>query len=238
MIEIIPAIMPESFRDLEEKMSLVDGLTSVVQVDLMDGILTGKKSWPYFKEFGLDRDLVEVEHEIKGFPFWEDIDFEADLMLMDPQKTWKKWLEFGAKRLVFHIESEVDMGDFISQVKESVPQKESFLYPEIGLAINTDTPNEKIYPLISQVDFVQFMGISKIGYQGQPFDRRVVPKIKEFRERFPDFVISIDGGVSLKTAPDLIEAGANRLIVGSGIYKGDVEGNILDFKNLADEYEM
>src|SRR3989338_570743 len=71
------------------------------------------------------------------------------------------------------------------------------------------------------IDFAQFMGIEKIGFQGQLFDERVLGKIADLRERFPKVIISVDGGVNMKNAPRLIKAGANRLVSGSTIFESD-----------------
>ena len=65
------------------------------------------------------------------------------------------------------------------------------------------------------------MGIDHIGFQHQAFDEKVLSKIKEVKVKYPDLAISIDGGVSLKTAPKLIEAGADRLVIGSAIFNSD-----------------
>ena len=107
--------------------------------------------------------------------------------------------------------------------------------------MNIETSNEEVYELLSEVDnegapaidFVQFMGIENIGYQGEPFDERVFEKIRELRERFPDTIISVDGGVSLENADKLIEAGANRLVSGSAIFEsGDIAGTVEVFQNM------
>lgn len=77
------------------------------------------------------------------------------------------------------------------------------------------------------------MGIATIGRQGEPFDERVIEKIKSIRAKYPDMVISIDGGVSFDTAPELIEAGATRLVAGSAIFENpNPHGAIQELKSL------
>ena len=77
------------------------------------------------------------------------------------------------------------------------------------------------------------MGIEKIGFQGEPFDERVLDQIKALRKQFPEVTISVDGAVDFDTAPELIEAGANRLVAGSAIFNGpDISGAINEFQNL------
>jgi len=80
------------------------------------------------------------------------------------------------------------------------------------------------------------MGIAEIGHQGEPFDERVIEKIVDFRERFPGVIISVDGGVDVDTAPELAEAGARRLVSGSGIFEaGDVGQAIEDLRTVTDD---
>lgn len=217
MIEIIPAIMPKSFSDLSEKMSLVSGFVPMVQIDVMDGVFVPSKSWPYVKN--PDPDFEYIQKEQKEFPYWQELDFEVDLMVNNAEVLAGSWIGAGAKRLIFHIESLVNSKSAIEQIKKSLPVKDSFLYTEIGIAINPDTPNEKLEPVLSQVDFVQFMGIQKIGFQGQPFDDRVLEKIIRLRTELPNVTISVDGSVNMETAPSLMDAGVNRLVIGSAIFE-------------------
>jgi ribulose-phosphate 3-epimerase len=72
-----------------------------------------------------------------------------------------------------------------------------------------------------KIQFIQLMGIDNVGFQHQAFDEKVLGKIKEVRIKFPGLPISIDGGVSLETAPELIAAGADRLVVGSAIFNAE-----------------
>jgi ribulose-phosphate 3-epimerase len=102
---------------------------------------------------------------------------------------------------------------------------------EIGVALDIQTPNEEVFEILdmidadgdSIIDFVQFMGIDNVGFQGQEFDDRVLEKISDLRDMYPNIQISVDGGVSFDNAADLISAGATRLISGSAIFEtGDI----------------
>lgn len=205
-IEIIPAIMPESFNDLNEKHSLVKDFVNTVQIDVMDGEFVPSKDWPY------------IGGELENINF----DFGVDLMVSNPEEVIESWVGAGAKRVIIHIESTENIEEAFLKIPSDI---------EVGIALNTTTPNEQIYPLIEKIDFVQFMGIEKIGYQGQEFDERVIEKIKDLRSKYSRVIISVDGAVSLETAPRLIEAGANRLAVGSAIFKSDnIEETIKQLK--------
>ena len=231
MKEIIPAIIPEDFYDLQGKMSLVAGLAPLVQIDVLDGKFTPEASWPYNVEE--DKNFLDIVRGEKGFPYWEKIDFEVDLMVEDPFTFWEDWFNAGAKRIIFHIESKTNWETIIAEFKKHSVEKDLPFYTELGFAINIDTPLEKLLPVIAQADFIQCMGIARIGFQGEPFDERVIEKIKEIKKHYPEMIVSVDGGVSLENAQALIEAGATRLVSGSAIFEdSDISSIIGEFRNL------
>ncbi len=224
MIEIIPAIMPDSFEDLSRKASRVRGLAPLAQIDIMDGIFVKSKSWPY-TEGGVrsNAHFQALSTQEEGMPFWEELDYEIDLMISEPEDHLDEWIPLGASRLIFHIESIKDFEEFWEHDiwKEGARDIGGHKVVEVGLALNPETPLEAILQYIPRIDFVQCMGIAKIGYQGQPFDERVLAHINTLRTQYPNLPISVDGGVSLETAPLLRAAGATRLVSGSAIFGSD-----------------
>ncbi len=220
-IEIIPAVMPRSLNDLGEHVSRVSGSAPWVQIDVMDGVFVRGKTWPY-----ISFDAKAFEFEFEGLPNWEEIDYEFDLMIKNPEKEIDRFVMIGASRVILHVEST----ELISEAIALAKGKDL----EVGLALNIDTLNEVLEKFITDIDFVQFMGIATIGLQGEPFDVRVIEKISSFRKKFPDVIISVDGGVSLSNAKALVDAGANRLVSGSAIFKNDdTHGAIGEFYNIA-----
>ncbi len=216
MIEIIPAIIPRDFDDLQEKLKRVRGISDVVQIDICDGKFVPSRSWPYGKH---DVHFENMLSEEEGLPLWDDFDFEFDLMVANPEEETDNFVKIGGRRITVHVESVSDLGKFVDNFRQSYgDSKVSPVAPELGLAINPDTPNSVIEPFIERIDFVQFMAIKRIGYQGEPFDERVLEKIASLRAKAPDAIISVDGGVNFETAPRLIAAGANRLVSGSTIF--------------------
>jgi ribulose-phosphate 3-epimerase len=217
MIDVIPAILSQNYEDLKNKIALVRGIVPVVQIDLCDGIFVQNKTWPFSTGGANDFNFQKILNEEEGMPFWEDIDFELDLMVADAVENFDIYTKLSPKRIVFHLEAVGNLEEF----KHFLEGMDVYIRDAIqmGLAINTATPVEQIFPLINHVDFVQCMGIEKIGFQGQDFDERVLSQIKSLKEKFPDLIISVDGGVSLKTAPALVGAGATRLVAGNAILK-------------------
>jgi len=172
-----------------------------------------------------------ILNEEEGLPFWDSVDFEFDLMVINAHEQFEFFTRLGAKRIVFHLEAELDHPKF----KEFLEGLDMYTREniDIGLAINTTTDIEKLKPFISLIDFVQCMGIEHIGKQDEPFDERVIPQVKELRKLYPELIISIDGSVNEHTAPLLVEAGASRLIIGSVIVHSlDVRETIKEFENI------
>ena len=213
--------MPSSYDDLVEKAGRVRGLVPLAQVDIMDGIFVPSKSWPYTSG-GIhgDEHFVALSRQEEGMPYWDELDYEIDLMIAEPEKHIDEWLPLGASRLIFHIEAIEDHEVFWSNdiFKEGARDVGGDKVVEVGLAINPDTPLETIEPHVGKVDFVQCMGIAKIGYQGEPFDERVFEHINKLRVKYPNLPISVDGGVNKDTAKLLKQAGATRLAVGSVVF--------------------
>lgn len=220
MIEIIPAIMPRNHNDLVATMGIFVNVVPLVQLDIMDGKFVPNRTWPYPRDMFFDAIITEEE----GMPHWEDLDFEVDLMIEDPEAWIVKWVSAGARRIIVHVES---MRDFES-IRSAVPS-----LIELGLAINTTTPVSAILPHLDRVEFVQCMGIARIGFQGEDFDERVLEHIRAIRALRPEMPISVDGAVNFETAKRLVEAGATRLVSGSAILESrDVKGAISTLKDL------
>ncbi len=218
--------MPKKWGDIEWSVEQVAGTVKIVQIDIMDGKFVKNISWP----FGADdkESFDKIVNEESGMPSWETIDYELDLMIADPASEFENLMKLSPKRVVLHVESLADPKNFFETIDPYFKD-----HIEFGIALNTTTPIEKIVPVIEHVHFVQCMGIEKIGYQGQPFDERVLIQIADLRKAYPELTISVDGGVNMETAPLLLDAGADRLVIGSAIFKsGDIREAILEFKSL------
>lgn len=233
-IKLLPAIIPESYDDLCYKMSLVKDIVKLVQIDVCDGKFVSSKRWPYVGD--QDNHFEKIILEEEGFPFWESMDFEADLMVKNPEEVVEKWIKAGAKAIVLHIESSDNILKLIKDLRIKYGfNKDSVFGIEIGIAISPNTSSEKLDIFLEKektgeylVDFVQFMGIDRIGYQGERFDDKVYNKISDFRKKYLDMTISIDGGVDFYNKDDLVESGVNKLISGSAIYESDNIAEAID----------
>ncbi len=229
MAEVIPAVLVENFEELREHLAQVVSLVSVVQIDVCDGVFVSTITWPMHRD---DEDSIQsILNEEAGLPYWDSLDFEFDLMVQNAHEQFEFFCRLGAKRIIFHIEAETNQEKF----KEFMEGLDMYTREniQIGIAINTTTPIENLKKFISNIDFVQCMGIETIGQQGEPFDPRVLEQITSLRTLYPELIISVDGSVNEVTAPLLVKAGANRLVVGSLLmHSYDVRETIRELESL------
>jgi ribulose-phosphate 3-epimerase len=239
MAEIIPAILPRNHEDLKNKIALVRGLVPLAQVDICDGVFVKSITWPFlgrgdsgpFLENNFYQHFERILNEEEGMPFWEDIEFELDLMVANAVENFDIYTKLGPKRIVFHIGAVGDLEEFQHFLEGIDTYIRDVI--QIGVAISPDKSMEQIFPLVNSIDFVQVMGISREGVQGSDFDERCLEHIKTLKEKFPDVIVSVDGSVNFETAPRLINAGADRLVIGSAIFNtDDIIDTIERFKNL------
>jgi len=217
MVEIIPAILAASFEELEDKLSVLSGHSRAVQIDICDGGFVPSTTWP-FEDDG-DANFQEIVDQEKGMPFWEDFDFEFDLMVKSADTKIADFISAGASRIVIHLDSVND--EQAEQIlKEYGATNDDLLSFDImvGLAISATTDMKRVEKFVSQASFVQCMGIQKVGFQGQDFDEGVIERVRTLRTKFSELVISVDGGVHEEVVTSLARAGANRLVVGSEIW--------------------
>ncbi len=214
MIPIVPAIIPKSAAEILELLPKLSFVPEI-HIDVVDGRFVPHTSWPYLPQGSPN----EVRAETDKFTL------EVDLMVEEPLLAADAWLAAGADMLVFHTEhiSPEALKRFSDSTKIS-----------IGIAIINDTPIKVLETYLEAVDYVQLMGIAKVGAQGQPFDERVISRIVELKKRYPTLTISVDGSVNQKTVSRLAAAGVDRLICGSAIIGAtDPQAAYLELKALA-----
>lgn len=225
-VEIIPAIMPDDYNELVSSINLVARKVDWVQIDVMDGKYTDSVSWPYGEH---EEHFLNILKEDEGLPHWQDLNFEVDLMVSNPYEEVDKWIRAGAARVVLHWKS-LQGGDFKKLIEDL-----KGLNIEVGIALLPSENFSVIEDVLDKIDFVQFMGIEKVGFQDQEFAEVVLENISEFHKKYPDKIISVDGAVDLDTAESLVGVGVTRLVSGSFIFDGVPADNILDLKNLVNK---
>lgn len=209
MVQIIPAILDKTSEDfgkhieqLKHSLSFQDGW---VHIDFADNEFVQNET------VGID---IVAQNPI-------NLNKEAHLMVAHPLQWIEKLKEAGFKRVILHFESKDDILDCINKIKE--------LGMEVGIALNIDTPIEKLEQFKDKINLVLLMAIVP-GFQGQSFLPEVIDKIKEtshLRSKGNySFRIGVDGAVKDINIKDIVEAGVDFVTVGSFLLKGDLDENL------------
>jgi ribulose-phosphate 3-epimerase len=208
---IVPALLTDNMAELIGMMDLCAGFTDFVQVDLMDGVFVPSKS------------VGPAD-----FEGWQpSTRFETHLMVNDPLQWLEPLHRAGTERIIYHFEIEQDHPEVISRIKG--------LNIEAGIAVNPSTPIDALESILDKVEMVLFMSVNP-GFYGAPFIPEVLDKIKAFKEKCPQMLVGIDGGIKLDNARSAREAGAAQICVGSAILKSaDPKGAYQEFVSLLDE---
>lgn len=230
MIEIIPAILPQTYKDIESHVELVHELAPTIQIDFCDGKYVESKTWWFNGRDIEKKDTILKEEE--GLPFWDSTNYEFDLMVSDPLSQIDTFIALGPSKIIFHKKSVSveDLQHFFETLPEVTRQIISF-----GIALQLDDDPLEIAPLMPYLKRIQCMGIEHIGVQGNPFSDKAVDMVKKLHELYGASVrISVDGGVNESNIPALVAAGARRLVVGSAIFQSvDPHGTIEMLQALA-----
>jgi ribulose-phosphate 3-epimerase len=155
-----------------------------------------------------------------------DLPFEAHLMISEPDRYLDDYLKAGCNSIIFHIEAVPQPQALLERVKSGGAVA--------GLAINPETPVERLEPVLNQLDFVLVMSVEP-GFGGQKFMPKVLNKVRWLKSRLPaGKFISIDGGIDQATIAEAAAAGAEIYAVGSGVFAGNDYGrNIKDLTATA-----
>lgn len=208
MVEIIPAVIPQNLNIVMERFEKVRGLARRVQMDVVDGHYAPPTTWPFNK--GQMDELLKMVRGEERFPLINEFEFQVDMLVLHPAEYIPDFLSIGFKSFVIHIDSTDHMQVCVETIKNAGC--------EVGLGIKPSGDMQTLLQFLPQVDFVQFMGNDKVGYNQVELDEKVLPKIATFHKMHPSVPIQIDIGVNFDTASKLIAAGCTRLISGSAIF--------------------
>ena len=213
MIEIIPALLSKNFAELQEALGRVVGAARVVQVDVVDGIFAPNKTWPYGDEARFEKICMGDE----GLPLWDEFDFQFDLMLEHPEAEVLKFIDAGAASVIIHAKS-AGAKEALELVAQKNAEAGDDLQTSVGLALLPTAQPADLEAFAGLYDFVQVMGIDRVGFQGQAFDEKASTLVKEIHGTYPDLILQVDGSVNAGDIGALVQAGANRFVVGSAIF--------------------
>ncbi len=204
---IVPAIYPEVFEEIVDKLYVLSGVSKLAQIVICDGSYGLRVSWsPLGKEILPD-----------------SFNYEFDLILTD----WKTYLprayQLGVKRVVIHID------EFTEEDYEELFRAIHYYEIVLGITVSNDISIDVLVNALKKIEsseyfdgiskvFVQVSGVKNLSEKEHPFDERAVARIRILKKMFPALTVQVSGRISPETAWLVKDAGADRMVVGSYIF--------------------
>jgi len=201
---LAPSILSADFAKLGEALSMLEASgAEVVHVDVMDG--------RFVPNITLGMPVVAAMRKCTELPL------DCHLMIVEPSRYALEFVEAGASWVSVHQEADPHIHRTLDSIRKAGAKA--------GVVLNPGTPVETLTDLFGDFDFVLLMSVNP-GFGGQGFIPRVLDKVRRLdalrAERQTSFLIQVDGGVSLKNAPELVKAGADCLVAGNAVFKAPV----------------
>jgi ribulose-phosphate 3-epimerase len=203
-----PSILSADFCNLGRDIACIENAgAKMLHIDIMDGMFVPSISFgmPVFKC---------IREATKLFT-------DVHMMVEQPQRYVEEIIKIGADMVTIHLEA-------CDCVEETLAKIRS-LGAKAGLAINPKTPVSDILPFMDKIDMALVMTVEP-GFGGQLYIEECTDKIRQLRavidEKYPEVRLEIDGGVTHDNLMENIEAGADVIVAGSSVFKGDIEENI------------
>ena len=209
-----PSILSADFKILGEQIGQLDEAgAQYVHIDLMDGAFVPSITYG----MPLIKSIRECTERM----------FDVHLMIEEPIRYIDDFAKSGADIITVHAEACKHLDRTIDAIKEK-----GLL---AGVAINPATPVSAIVPILEKVDMVLIMTVNP-GFGGQKFIPYTMDKVRELKKILDQkglkVDIEVDGGINLENVEQILDAGANVIVAGSAVFKGESEENVKRFLDI------
>ena len=209
-----PSILSADFNILGQQIREVDEAgAGYIHIDVMDGIFVPSISYgmPVIKSIRKTTQKV----------------FDVHIMIADPIRYIEDFVSVGADIITFHLEA--------AQDPQAVIDKIHTCGIKAGISIKPGTAVEELVPYLDKVDMILVMTVEP-GFGGQSFIPESIDRVKSVRKMLDDRGLStdveVDGGIYVENVENVLNAGANVIVSGSGVFNGDASANVKKFINI------
>ena len=214
MIKIAPSILSADFAHLADEIRKVtDAGAEYVHIDVMDGT--------FVPNITLGSPVVQSLRKVS------DAEFDVHLMVEHPETQIESFAKAGANIITFHAEAAKHHHRIVQQIKAAGCKA--------GIALNPGTSLAMVEELLADVDMVLIMTVNP-GFGGQKLIPYTLDKVKELKALLNKeklkVDIEVDGGINLSNVEEAMDAGANIIVAGSAVFKGDIEQNVTGFLDV------
>lgn len=219
MMILAPSMLAADFKELGKEIKTIEeNGAQYLHFDVMDGIFVPSIS------FGMPV-LESIRPATNLF-------CDAHLMITEPIRYIEAFKKAGADLITVHLEACEDIDATIAKIREC--------NCKVGVSICPDTPVSALEGLLEKVDMVLIMSVHP-GFGGQKFIPESLAKISELKGMIDakglSVDIQVDGGIYTHNVEEVIKAGANIIVAGSAVFKGDVAKNTKDMLEIMKRYE-
>ena len=214
-----PSILAADFKVLGQEMKKTEeNGAAYIHFDVMDGMFVPSIS------FGMPV-LASIHDATEQF-------MDAHLMVQEPIRYVEAFQKAGADYVTVHREACEDVKTTLDKIHACGMKA--------GLAVNPETDVKELVPYLEDVEMILIMSVHP-GFGGQKFIPESLDKIREVRamlnEKNLETDIQVDGGIYVENVREVLDAGANVIVAGSAVFRGDAGENTAKFMEILKSYE-
>ena len=214
-----PSILAADFKVLGQEMKKTEeNGAEYIHFDVMDGMFVPSIS------FGMPV-MASIHDATEQF-------MDAHLMIQEPIRYVEAFQKAGADLLTVHLEACEDVKATLDKIHE--------YGMKAGISINPETDVKELMPYLEDADMILVMSVHP-GFGGQKFIPETLEKIRAVRNMLNkknlDTDIQVDGGIYVENVREVLDAGANIIVAGSAVFRGDAGENTAKFMEILKSYE-